>query len=114
MDRRCAGVIFGGQASEGILIGRGEELAELEALLVDAKSGRGRSVVLIGEPGIGMTTLLSRQIAAADGMLVLQVRGNEAESHMAYSCGSISAGPSSTDSTPSLLITPGRCGVQWH
>ncbi len=55
-------------------------------MLADARSGRGRAVVLSGEPGIGKTTLLARQVAAADGMLVLQVRGNEAESHLAYSC----------------------------
>jgi len=77
---------LGGDLSQGMLIGRSGELAELEAMLVDARSGQGRSVVLTGEPGIGKTTLLTRQVAAADGMLVLRARGDESESHLAYSC----------------------------
>jgi len=40
-----------------LLVGRDVELATLEALLADARSGRGRSAVLLGDAGIGKTTL---------------------------------------------------------
>ena len=36
-------------------VGRETELAELKASLEDAISGRGRLVMLVGEPGIGKT-----------------------------------------------------------
>jgi len=39
------------------LVGRDLELATLETLLADARTGRGRSVVLLGDAGIGKTTL---------------------------------------------------------
>ncbi len=39
------------------LVGRERELAELDAALGEALSGRGRLVVLTGEPGIGKTAL---------------------------------------------------------
>ena len=38
-------------------IGRHQEMAELEEVLDDALSGRGRIVMLAGEPGIGKTRL---------------------------------------------------------
>ena len=40
---------------EGIFVGRGREMAELEAALDDVLSGQGRFVMLSGEPGIGKT-----------------------------------------------------------
>jgi tetratricopeptide (TPR) repeat protein len=39
------------------LVGRARELAELRRALADAAGGRGRLVVLAGEPGIGKTSL---------------------------------------------------------
>src|ERR1700712_3897843 len=39
------------------LVGRGHELAQLDAALAAALTGRGRLVVLTGEPGIGKTAL---------------------------------------------------------
>jgi predicted ATPase len=39
------------------IIGRDEVLSDLAGLLADAHAGRGRSVLLLGEPGIGKSTL---------------------------------------------------------
>ena len=39
----------------GVFVGRQREMGELKACLEDALSGRGRLVMLVGEPGIGKT-----------------------------------------------------------
>jgi hypothetical protein len=39
------------------MVGRDQILSDLAALLADAHDGRGRSVLLLGEPGIGKSTL---------------------------------------------------------
>ena len=39
----------------GVFVGRQREMRELKACLEDALSGRGRLVMLVGEPGIGKT-----------------------------------------------------------
>ncbi len=39
----------------GVFVGRQREMGELKAALEDALSGRGRLVMLVGEPGIGKT-----------------------------------------------------------
>ena len=59
--------------SEDIFVGRDRELGELTAALEDAKSGRGRLVMLSGEPGIGKTRTTSELVAraGADGVRVL-------------------------------------------
>lgn len=38
-----------------VFVGRQQEMAVLETALRDAMSGRGRLVMLVGEPGIGKT-----------------------------------------------------------
>jgi DNA-binding CsgD family transcriptional regulator len=55
------------------LIGRQPELAVLTAALDDAKAGRGRLVMLAGEPGIGKTRLVQElaTLAKASGVQVL-------------------------------------------
>jgi DNA-binding CsgD family transcriptional regulator/tetratricopeptide (TPR) repeat protein len=40
---------------QGVFVGRQREMGELQAALEDALSGRGRLVMLVGEPGIGKT-----------------------------------------------------------
>ena len=58
--------------SEGF-VGRRRELAELESALEDALSGRGRLVMLAGEPGIGKTRTVRELASYAEsrGALVL-------------------------------------------
>jgi tetratricopeptide (TPR) repeat protein len=41
--------------ASGVFVGRQRELGELKAALEDSLSGRGRLVMLVGEPGIGKT-----------------------------------------------------------
>ncbi|MCZ4494492.1 MAG: hypothetical protein JWP53_3423, partial [Conexibacter sp.] len=64
------------------LVGRRHELTVLDAALDAAFSGRGATVVeLVGEPGIGKTTLLGHAVATARrrGALVLEARCSEFE-----------------------------------
>ena len=63
------------------LVERDEELAALERLLADARSGTGSVVLVEGSAGIGKTTLLAaaRERAADGGMRVLHGRGTELE-----------------------------------
>lgn len=48
------------------MIGRVQELAELMRLLDDAHSGRGRAALVLGEPGMGKSTLIDALIAGAE------------------------------------------------
>jgi DNA-binding CsgD family transcriptional regulator len=69
-----------------MIVGRNEELTQLERLLADLRAGRGRTLVLRGEAGIGKTTLLDalgEQCGA--GVTVLRAGGVEAESELAFS-----------------------------
>ncbi|TIC84880.1 helix-turn-helix transcriptional regulator [Nocardioides sp. GY 10113] len=70
------------ERSPGIL-GREEELHRLSLLLGNARNGRGGSLLLIGEPGIGKTTLLRRG-GSGPGFRVLAADGFEAESALPY------------------------------
>src|SRR5262249_39562333 len=68
-------------ATDTPLIGRDEELARLRALLVDAASGHGRVVALVGEAGVGKTRLAAELTAAVPEVngRVLIGRGHESE-----------------------------------
>ena len=46
-----------GKSDVGELVGRSQELERLLALLEDARSGRGRAALVLGEAGIGKTRL---------------------------------------------------------
>jgi DNA-binding CsgD family transcriptional regulator len=68
------------------LLERSEELAHIESVLEDARSGRGRFLVIEGPAGIGKTALLAaaRGTATDEGMLVLRSRGTELERDFAF------------------------------
>lgn len=68
------------------LLERNEELARIEWALDDARSGRGRFLIVEGPAGIGKTALLAatRATAADNGMLVLRSRGTELERDFAF------------------------------
>jgi DNA-binding CsgD family transcriptional regulator len=62
----------------GALIGRDSELATLVRLMTEVASGRGSSVLIEGEPGIGKSTLVRAALAqGADGCQVFWGAGDE-------------------------------------
>ena len=48
-----------------VIVGRAPELAEIAAVLEAARHGAGASLCLVGEPGIGKTTLLDAAAGSA-------------------------------------------------
>jgi DNA-binding SARP family transcriptional activator/tetratricopeptide (TPR) repeat protein len=74
------------EAQQGVFVGRRRELAELVAGLDDAFAGRGRLVLLAGEPGIGKSRLAEElaEQARARGARVLVGRCWEAGGAPAY------------------------------
>ena len=66
------------------LLGRQAERTTLDGLLGDLRSGRGRALVLRGEPGVGKTALLEWMIESAAGFRVARVAGVESEMELAF------------------------------
>ena len=62
-----------------MILGRTGELARIESLLADVRTGSGGSLVLRGEAGIGKTALLDLAAAAGEDMQVLRGVGIESE-----------------------------------
>jgi len=56
----------------GVFVGRQREMGDLKACLEDALSGRGRMVMLVGEPGIGKTRT-AHELATYAGLRGAQV-----------------------------------------
>ena len=70
----------------GALLERNQELARIESALAEARTGRGRFLVIEGPVGMGKTALLAaaRTAAAEGGMRVLRSRGTELERNFAF------------------------------
>ena len=66
------------------IVGRARELALLQSLLGAARSGRGRSIEISGEPGVGKTALIAELAARAEGWQVLTGRGTEFEADVPF------------------------------
>lgn len=73
----------GGSLADGGLVGRGAELEHLESELSQVRSGNSRTVVLVGEAGIGKTALLEL-VQARAGEKFLRVSGVESELELAF------------------------------
>ncbi|WP_432476928.1 AAA family ATPase [Nocardioides sp. GXQ0305] len=69
---------------EGPLLGRGPELEQVRRLAAHARNGRGGALLVLGEPGIGKTSLLRAAAAAVPDFRVLRADGHEAESTIPY------------------------------
>jgi DNA-binding CsgD family transcriptional regulator len=67
-----------------MLLGRDREREAIDRRLEDARRGRGSSLAVVGEPGIGKTALLDDAAARADGMVVLRARGIESEAQVPF------------------------------
>src|SRR4051812_35573043 len=65
-----------------MLLGRGRECQALDELLVAAREGRSGSLAIVGEVGIGKTTLLDWAEGRTGGMRVLRARGVESEAEV--------------------------------
>ena len=76
-----ASVMQPAQAAADELVGRDDQLAALEGVLAGARGGRGRVVLVAGEPGIGKTRLAEEAArrAAAAGMGVAWGRCHEGD-----------------------------------
>jgi DNA-binding CsgD family transcriptional regulator len=79
-----AGVASGKSPNSFVLAGRKHELARIDALLGEASAGRSETLLVLGEPGMGKTTLLEAARRRAEGFTCLTARGAEAESQLAY------------------------------
>ncbi|MEU6073673.1 AAA family ATPase [Micromonospora sp. NPDC047074] len=66
------------------ILGRDEELGKLGTLLGNGRNGRGGAMLLLGEPGIGKTTLLTAATSSMVGMQLVGVDGYEAEMTMPF------------------------------
>ena len=58
------------------LVGRGEELASLEAELAAAAAGELRCVLVTGDPGLGKSRLCAEVISRHDEVIALKARGH--------------------------------------
>ena len=67
-----------------MLVGRGPERARIDALLRAAQAGTSGTLVILGEPGIGKTSLLADARDRADGFRALDAAGVERESVLPY------------------------------
>jgi len=66
------------------VLGRDHELGALSALAGQLRAGRGGSMVIRGEPGIGKTALLDRIAADGSDVTVLRATGVESEIEIPY------------------------------
>jgi DNA-binding CsgD family transcriptional regulator len=66
------------------VVGRQAELARIDQVLDQARSGQSRRLTLTGEPGVGKSVLLEQGIARAVGMNVLRAQGVQSEAHIPF------------------------------
>ena len=67
-----------------MLLGRAVELERVGRLAGGAREGHGDAIVIVGEPGIGKTSLLAAAIAAAGVGRTIRTAGIEAEANLPY------------------------------
>ncbi len=76
------------------LSGRQHELSEIQRVIDLAASGSGQALVLVGDAGIGKSTLLDTVATMVPtGSVVVSMRAVEAESHLAYAAAIDLLGP---------------------
>src|SRR6266571_882122 len=67
-----------------MLVGRENEIATINRVLAEARSGRAAGLIVAGEAGVGKTALLDDAVARAPDFLVLRTRGVEAEAAVPF------------------------------
>src|SRR5581483_9239236 len=70
--------------SQGMLLGRQRELAEIRRVIEEARAGRSGVLALVGEAGIGKSSLLEEAGSLCEGMLVLRARGVPSEAQIPF------------------------------
>ena len=93
------------------MIGREVELSRMEALIADVRTGRGGALVLLGEAGIGKTTLVAAASAMADGLHVVRVTGSQAEHDIPFAGLHAVLGPFATEDNLRTLPSVQRDGL---
>jgi hypothetical protein len=66
------------------MVGRGGDCRELDELVQAVRHGLSRSLVIVGEPGIGKTRLLEYTAQAAEGMRLVSAVGVESELRLGF------------------------------
>ncbi len=67
-----------------MLLGRRQECAALDQLLVDVREGRSRAMVIRGDAGVGKSVLLDHVARQAKGFTVVRASGVESEMELAF------------------------------
>ena len=67
-----------------MLLGRERERAAIDGLLATIRSGQSAVLALVGEPGIGKTSMLRYAEDGATGLAVLRARGVESEMQLPF------------------------------
>ncbi len=77
----------GGVVAEGATAvrGREREIAQIQAVIDAARVGRSGALGIVGEAGIGKSSLLDAAAERADGMLIMRARGVESEAELPFS-----------------------------
>jgi DNA-binding CsgD family transcriptional regulator/tetratricopeptide (TPR) repeat protein len=74
----------GAQAVPDVLVGRSGDCGALDELVEGIRRGLSRSLVILGEPGIGKTRLLEYAMQAADGVRTVRIAGLEPELRLGF------------------------------
>ena len=74
----------GSRSGASLLIGRGDDCAALDDLVHVVRRGLSRSLVILGEPGVGKTRLLQYAAETAEGLQVVHVAGVESEVKLGF------------------------------
>jgi ABC-type transport system involved in cytochrome c biogenesis ATPase subunit len=67
-----------------MLLGRERERAAIDGLLATIRSGQSAVLALVGEPGIGKTSMLRYAEDSAAGLAMLRARGVESEMQLPF------------------------------
>src|ERR1700677_813435 len=72
------------QAVPDLLVGRNGDCGALDKLVEAIRQGLSRSLLILGDPGIGKTRLLEYGAQAADGVRTVRIAGLESELRLGF------------------------------
>jgi AAA ATPase domain len=81
----------GAAPSRRMFVGRDAELAFLSRAIERVRSAQPEIVWIEGEPGIGKTAFTRRFLSGIEGVIVLEVSGEESETNLDYRGGGAAA-----------------------